>query len=716
MLLVKSPSARTGHLLLTLSCVILVGVIVSWLSPLAMIYLLTDGLAALGIMFAATTFGMWFVPLLLPGQPLALRWHVIIGAGLGSGLLSLSMLALGAAGLLHRPVIVGGLLILGAAGLARLLILLLRHQACLMPEDRLFDKQPQGHRFNPVYMFLLGLMPFLALALLVTTVPPGVIWAEEGFGYDVLEYHLEVPKEYYHEGQITYLPHNIYSNFPMNAEMLYLLAMVVKDDAIEAAILAKYLNVLLGVLFVVTAWLVGREYDPAAGVVCALVAGSAPWVMFLCGMAYVENGMLFFGMLSVACLGLYADPRRSRDDGWRLVFLTGLFAGLSCGFKYTAVAMIAFPLFIVLCMLAIGRKRSRTGDVAEHEDPRVLVSLGQRRTRAILHPAVFLLGTLITFSPWLIKNTVMTGNPVFPLAYDSLGAREGVWTDGLADRWQRGHQVEAKDAPWKARLGRFKERILVDRRLGWWLIALSLPILFSSARSRLDLGLFVAFVLQAIVWLVFTHLFARFAVVMLIPLCVLGGRSVIAFPHRMYRGTFFVAVAAVVAFNTFSAGSIYADELVRKNSNIHGHVEWSYRDCDPDPTVAGYLRQRLGADDRVLMVGEARAFYMPKNVDYCVVFNRNPLAEAVAGAESPEDVIRWLNSKGYTHLLVFWKEMHRLRNSYGFWEELTPELFSELETVGLGVIKNFYALPKRPYATLYEVRAMLPSVETGDGV
>ena len=166
----KSPSLRTGHLLLTLSCVIVVGIIVWWLSPLAMMYLLTDGLVALGIMFAATTFGMWFVPLFFPGQPLALRWHLIIGAGLGAGLLSLSMLALGGAGLLHRPVIVGGLLVLGAAGLARLLILLIRHQACLMPEDRLFDEQPQGQRFNPVYMLLLGLMPFLAMALLAATV------------------------------------------------------------------------------------------------------------------------------------------------------------------------------------------------------------------------------------------------------------------------------------------------------------------------------------------------------------------------------------------------------------------------------------------------------------------------------------------------------------------------------------------------------------------
>ena len=115
------------------------------------------------------------------------------------------------------------------------------------------------------------------------------------------------------------------------------------------------------------------------------------------------------------------------------------------------------------------------------------------------------------------------------------------------------------------------------------------------------------------------------------------------------------------------------------------------------------------------MVGQAAAFYMPENVDYCVVFNRNPFAEAVGAADRPEDVIHWLNSEGYTHVLVFWGEMRRLRNSYGFWKEITPEVLLDLETVGLGVLENFYARPERPYATLYEVRVMLPSGEAGDG-
>ena len=129
--------------------------------------------------------------------------------------------------------------------------------------------------------------------------------------------------------------------------------------------------------------------------------------------------------------------------------------------------------------------------------------------------------------------------------------------------------------------------------------------------------------------------------------------------------------------------------------------------------MVGYVRQELSPDDRVLMIGGAAAFYMPENVDYCVVFNRNPFAEAVARAGNDDDIIRWLNAQGYTHLLVFWNEMERLRRTYGFWKELTPALFRRLEQTGLGRIHSFPAGSRVPHVTLFEVRAMLPRDDSG---
>ena len=90
--------------------------------------------------------------------------------------------------------------------------------------------------------------PFVSLALLAASDAPGFIWQEEGFGYDVLEYHLQVPKEYLQEGRIQYLPHNVYANFPANVEMLYLLAMIVLDDVYDVGIVANMIHLMLAAL------------------------------------------------------------------------------------------------------------------------------------------------------------------------------------------------------------------------------------------------------------------------------------------------------------------------------------------------------------------------------------------------------------------------------------------------------------------------------------
>ena len=45
--------------------------------------------------------------------------------------------------------------------------------------------------------------------------------------FDVLEYHLQGPKEYYQAGRIAFLPHNVYTNMPFDVEMLHLLGMEV---------------------------------------------------------------------------------------------------------------------------------------------------------------------------------------------------------------------------------------------------------------------------------------------------------------------------------------------------------------------------------------------------------------------------------------------------------------------------------------------------------
>ncbi|MCP4590711.1 MAG: hypothetical protein GY842_08200, partial [bacterium] len=176
-------------------------------------------------------------------------------------------------------------------------------------EDRCQPDREAGERSAGRFLWLwLAVCPFAALAILAAVTPPGVLWAEEGNGYDVLEYHLQLPKEYLEAGRIDYVPHNVYANFPANVEMLYLLSLLVRGDVVEGALLAKLLNLGLAVLFVAAAWLAGRETSRVAGVFSGVAAGGAGYVAYLCGVAFVELGMLFFGMLALAAFIRAIDP------------------------------------------------------------------------------------------------------------------------------------------------------------------------------------------------------------------------------------------------------------------------------------------------------------------------------------------------------------------------------------------------------------------------
>jgi hypothetical protein len=105
-----------------------------------------------------------------------------------------------------------------------------------------------------------------------------------------------------------------------------------------------------------------------------------------------------------------------------------------------------------------------------------------------------------------------------------------------------------------------------------------------------------------------------------------------------------------------------------------------------------------------MMVGEARSFYFEVPCDYAVVFNHHPLGEARRRLSNAEQVLPWLTEAGYTHLLVHWDELVRLRSTYGFDPAIDAELLASLVENGMTEVES-YLLPDRtaPYATLFMV-------------
>ncbi len=634
----------------------------------ALAVVIMDGGLALVVLAAAAAAGVWLLHALgLGDEAPAARW--IAGAGLGIGALCLGTLFLGLLGLLSRPVVGAGLALVALAGTARLVI-------DFGPDSR---RPTAGGPMPRGGWLWLTAVPFAAVTLLAGTLPPGVLWAEEGGGYDVLEYHLAVPGFFFEQGRIGFLPDNVYSNFPLNSEMLSLLMMVLRGGKIEAALMATLVNAWLAVLLVAATWQAARRLSPENGLLAGILAAGTPWIAYLAGIAYVEVGMLATGMCALAAA---IEAARGGPRAWRWALVAGLLVGLACGFKYTAVVLVALPLAAALGWW---------------------IPDNARRMRALL---LFAAGAILTFSPWLIRNTVNTGNPVFPLAWKWFGSRPGIWDGELQERWVRAHEPPTLRQGWSPAVRTALRHSIGDPRLGPMLLLLAAAGAIRR-RDRWTGGLLVMLAIQASAWALATHLFARFAVVLLIPLLPLAGRTVEGLRQRLPARLAYGAALAGLSLNLVTLGGLYyhhtrlGPEAVRLEA---------FDRCDlfVDGRWPGmeYLQvvNALDASARVMLVGEARTFYVRVPCVYATVFNHHPLGRIAARAEDAHEVLTAMRREGITHLLVHWGEIVRLRNSYGFDPRVNEDLIERLEEAGLRRTGEFRIAEDRPvYATLYEV-------------
>lgn len=519
------------------------------------------------------------------------------------------------------------------------------------------------------------------MTCLAATLPPGIIWQEEGFGYDVLEYHLAVPKAYLEQGRVSFMPNNVYASFPLNAEMLWLLMMALGGDAVDAVFMVQGVNVGLALLTVAAAWLVGLTWSPRAGVAAGVLAATCPWLTYLAGIAFVEPGMLAMGMAALAAL-LRTGQTNRRAVGY--AGAGGLLAGLACGFKYTAVPLIAAPLVLVLLLAG---------------------PASWARLRAL---AIYGAACLLAFAPWLVRNLVDTGNPVFPLAYSVFGARPGLWDDALQSRWERAHasaEAERTERPW---IGRVFDRTLGDLRTGPLLWALAV-VGAVGRRDRRTWALIAMAACQLAVWGAATHLFARFAVVLLLPLVALAAGGI----HRPWlasRGSLLCGLLVLAAAaNLYHIGTLYYHHTrvgpAKTPITAYGQVGWFVEGQWPGMQHVGLVNALQGRAN-VLLVGEARSYYFRRPCEYAVVFNHHPLGEAARQIADDHQLMDWLRDRGTTHLLFHWDELTRLGRTYGLPRGLDDRLLPRLEAAGLNAVASVSSGDGQPpYATLFEVPA-----------
>jgi hypothetical protein len=332
---------------------------------------------------------------LLRGLDLAPTERLVWAAATGLGGVSLAGLVLGAMGLL-QPWLLWLLTAVGLTVTARLLWLALRAAW----SDRSW--QP-GDRFEKFLAAYCGLT--LAVALIWALTPP-VAW-------DGLVYHLTGPKLYLAAGRISPPLDLPYLGFPQLVEMLFAWGMGLAGERAAAA--THWFYGLMAVFCLVT---VGRRWlSGAVGWLAAAVLLSAFSIVLLAGWPYVDLALLLYATLAFCALIRFCEGGL---QAWRWLILSGVLTGLALSTKYTALAVLP----ALAAVLFVSRIRHLPS--------------------AIRHLLLLCGIALLVWSPWLVKNFLLTGNPTYPFFFGGIH-----WDKWRAWWYDRPGTGLAYTAPWE---------------------------------------------------------------------------------------------------------------------------------------------------------------------------------------------------------------------------------------------------------------------------
>jgi hypothetical protein len=608
-------------------------------------------LAGSGLLIAGAGLGLGL--LLLRGLRLGRRLdrleRVALGFGLGLNLLASLTLLAGRLGQLHPwPVrIVLGLL--AASGLA------IEWRRGGVPR-----RAPWGWPLSRGQTFWLAAItaPFLLLMALGSFQP--------SVDFDALEYHLEGPKEWFLQGRIAFLPHNVYTSMPFSVEMLHLLGMELLDDWWQGALAGQFVIMLHAPAAALALVLLGsRLAAPRAGLVAAIAYLSTPWIYRLSLFSYVEGPLCYYhaalllaverawalGRRPPAVVAESLGPGETRGGAAGLWAIVGGLAGGSMACKYPALVSAVFPAGLV-ALLATVRRR----------EPSIFLG--------------FAIGLAIAVGPWLVKNAIDHGNPVYPLGYSVFGGRP--WSAGREAQWRSAHGPRPNTLPELA-----TGVLDVAGRNDW-----QSPLYFAlaplavcrrgSRRATLLLALLCAYIFAT--WWLFTHRLDRFWLPILPPLALLAGIGADWTTRRGWKPV----LAAILGAGLLS-------NLCFDTSELAGYDHWTeelgkLRSEVPVKASAGlaWLDQILPDRSRTLLVGSAAVFHMRHEVLYNTVFD-DSLLEALARDREPDAFHAELKRLGITHVFVDWSEVERYRKpgNYGFTDFVQPERFAEWVREGI---------------------------------
>lgn len=486
-------------------------------------------------------------------------------------------------------------------------------------------------------------------------------------GRDALIHHLAVPKLYLKHGGIYEIPGLEFSYYPMNLDLLYLIPLYFGND-----IIPKFIHFGFASL---TAWLLfdylRRRLGSVYGFLAALFFLSIPIVVKLSITAYVDLGLIFFSTGSLLYLLRWVESGFQR----RFLIISAMLCGLGLGTKYNG--LISFLLLALLVPFMYARYAP---------------SRSSSFSKSCLQGIMFLLVTLVFFSPWMIRNFAWTNNPIYPL-YDHIfnpNPEVSRTVHGLFSyRSFAYHESWWEMALLPIRIffqGQDGNPKYFDGRLNPFLLLLPLFAFYRTKshpeflkREKCTLLFFsISFFVVAFFTVDMRIRYIAPIIPPLVILAVLGTKRMVAEIGILSAVSLRRAASGFILIlwcSAFGLNGLYIfKQYVRIDplSYIDGEVskdEYLTLRCPEYPAMK-YINMNLPASARILFlfVGK-RGYYCDRDYVLDRQHGRSELLRLAVGSKDARDLAAALSGKGITHLLV----------RFDFFNEWAANSFSDFE-------------------------------------
>ncbi len=473
-------------------------------------------------------------------------------------------------------------------------------------------------------VFIIGAAVFRAIVL--NTAPPT--------DWDSLAYHLAFPKIYLDKGSFFRLSWSMNGHFPLNSEMIYLLALNFKRE-----LACHWINFFHGIFVLLLIAAMSRRIfrEPQlrlAGLLAAAIYAAQPVFSRVIGNAATDLNVTLISLLAIDAFLILRSSGESEIEG-RWGFLCGVLTGAAMSAKLTGT-WLALTIFVSLLVLSLKKP------------PRDWKVIG-----------LYLIGIACAGLPWYLKNWVWTGNPVWPYLSELFGTTE----IGL-ESWKRMKMSITEGVPksifnflmipallvLKGDLFHYASQYLT---LPFLLIPLHSSVRKSLGRmEKLALGIIVTFL---VIWFWIYQDWRYFMPASAVMSALVAGWLVKILIAPTGRGAKHFVIAAAICFWPIKEMTVNNELFVFFNLKSKLNPEMSAKDrylfgsLGPVYAVTQFTNATLPKNSKVLFFRDVRGYYLDR--DYVWGDPLNPCVFSYAQIKNPEELHRKLRESGFTHIL-----------------------------------------------------------------